>query len=101
MLKICGSEPGKPRPMDFATKAGSGQMLFVLKREKKESVKAPPAPPPAPVFADKNLEAAVRAVLQHGSGELSEANLANVYLLEATGKSITNLQGLENFKNLS
>ncbi len=97
-LKICSSDPGKPRPKEFATKADSGQMLFVLTRAKAEAAKAPPAPPP---FADKNLEAAVRAVLQNSSGDLSDANLANVYLLEAVGKQISNLKGLEKCKNLS
>jgi internalin A len=100
-LKICRSDSGKPRPKEFATETDSGQMLFVLTREKTQTVKTPPLPPPAPVFADKNLEAAVRAVLQNSSGELSDTNLANVYLLEATGKNITNLNGLEKCKNLS
>src|SRR5262245_28878345 len=31
-LKICRSDPGKPRPKEFATKTDSGQMLFVLTR---------------------------------------------------------------------
>ncbi len=100
-LQICRSDPGKARPTEFATKTDSGQMLFVLTRQKTQTAKAPPAPPPAPVFSDKNLEAALRAVLQHSSGELSEANLANVYLLEATGKNISTLKGLEKCKNLS
>ncbi|HLJ95754.1 MAG TPA: leucine-rich repeat protein [Gemmataceae bacterium] len=100
-LKICSSDPGKPRPKEFATKADSGQTLFVLTRAKAETAKAPAAPPAPPPFADKNLEAAVRAVLQNSLGDLSDANLANVYLLEAAGKQITNLKGLEKCKNLS
>jgi uncharacterized protein (TIGR03067 family) len=100
-LKICGSEPGKPRPKEFATKADSGQTLMVMKREKTATVKAPPARPPATIFTDKNLAAAVRAVLQHTSGEFSDANLANVYFLEASGAHITSLKGLEKCKNLA
>jgi len=100
-LKICGSDPGKPRPKEFASKADSGQMLIVLKREKAATVKTPPPPPAAPVFADKNLAAAVRAVLQHTSGAFSDANLANVYFLEASGAHITSLKGLEKCKNLA
>jgi internalin A len=100
-LKICRSDPDKPRPKEFTTKTDSGQMLFVLTREKKQTAKTPPAPPPAPIFADKSLEAAVRAVLQHSTGDLTETNLANVYLLEASGKNITNLKGLDKCKNLS
>lgn len=101
-LKICRSDPSKPRPTEFATKVDSGQMLLVLKREKTETAKAPPPPPPPPVvFADKNLEAAVRGVLQHTSGDLTEATVANVYLLEAPGKNIANLKGLEKCKNLA
>ena len=39
-LKICRSDPGKPRPKEFATKTDSGQMLFVLARQKAETAKA-------------------------------------------------------------
>jgi internalin A len=100
-LKICHSDPGKPRPNEFAAQAESGQTLLVLTRQKVETAKVPPPPPPPPVFADKSLEAAVRAVLQHVSGEFSDANLANVYFLEATGANITSLKGLEKCKNLA
>ena len=100
-LKLCGSDPGKPRPKEFVTKTDSGHLLFVLAREKAQTAKSPPSPPPPPVFADKNLEAAVRGVLQHTSGELSETNLANIYFLEAPNKNITNLKGLEKCKNLA
>ena len=101
ILKICGSTPDKPRPKKFSAKADSGQVLLELKREKAATVKTPPSPPPAPVFADKNLAAAVRGVLQHTSGEFSDANLANVYFLEASGAHITSLKGLEKCKNLA
>jgi internalin A len=100
-LKICRSDPGKPRPKEFATKTDSGHVLFVLTREKAQTAKGPPPPPPAPVFTDKGLEAAVRAVLQHTSGEFSDTNLANVYFLEASGANIINLKGLEKCKNLA
>jgi uncharacterized protein (TIGR03067 family) len=100
-LKICGSDPGKSRPTEFATKTDSGQRLIVLTREKPQTAKTPPPPPLVPVFADKGLEAAVRAVLQHTSGEFSDANLSNVYFLEAAGANITNLKGLEKCKNLA
>ena len=33
-LKICFTEPGKDRPKELTAKAGSGQMLVVLKRAK-------------------------------------------------------------------
>jgi uncharacterized protein (TIGR03067 family) len=33
-LKICRSDPDRERPADFATRADSGRMLFVLKRVK-------------------------------------------------------------------
>lgn len=100
-LKICRSEPGKPRPTEFATKTDSGHMLLVLRREKSEKAEAP-ARPPVPAFADKNLEAAVRAVLQHATAkELTDGDLANVYFLEAPGANIANLKGLEKCKNLA
>ena len=107
-LKICEAPPGKDRPKEFVSKADSGHLLLVLKREKTEAPKppaatppTPPAKPAAPIFADKNLEAAVRAVLQHEKGELNDSNLINVYVLEAPGKSIANLTGLEKCKNLA
>src|SRR5438309_3212373 len=100
-LKICGSDPGKSRPKEFVTKTDSGQTFFVLMREKPQTAKVPPPPPAAPVFTDKALEAAVRAVLQHTSGDFSDANLSNVYFLEATGANITSLKGLEKCKNLA
>jgi uncharacterized protein (TIGR03067 family) len=34
-LTVCVAEPDKPRPTAFASKEGSGHLLFVFKREKK------------------------------------------------------------------
>ena len=53
------------------------------------------------LFPDKNLEAALRAVLLEPKGELTEAQLGNVFVLEAKGKNIANLSGLEKCKNLA
>src|SRR4051812_41237276 len=51
---------------------------------------------------DKNLEAALRAVLKHEpKAELTEEKLQNVYVLEAVGKDIRDLTGLEKCKNLA
>ena len=53
-------------------------------------------------FPDKNLEAAVRAVLKHEPNvELTDEKLRNVYILEAPGKEIKDLTGLEKCKNLA
>src|SRR5207253_7915650 len=52
-------------------------------------------------FTDKNLETAVRAVLQNPKGDLTDEVLRNVYILEASGKSIKDLTGLEKCKNLA
>src|SRR5690242_15870735 len=60
-----------------------------------------PAKPAPSAFTDKNLEAAIRAVLQDVKGPLTDDNLKNVYVLEASGKKITSLQGLEKCKNLA
>lgn len=109
-LKICYAAPEKERPKEFTSKADSGHFLLVFKREKTEVVKKEPAkppmlptpPPPPPVtIADKNLEAAIRAVLQEPKAPLTETNLLNVYVLEAAGKGIANLQGLDKCKNLA
>ena len=53
-------------------------------------------------FPDKNLEAAIRDVLKHEPKvELTDEKLQNVYFLEATGKDIKDLTGLEKCKNLA
>ncbi|MGC8641817.1 MAG: leucine-rich repeat domain-containing protein [Isosphaeraceae bacterium] len=53
-------------------------------------------------FADKNLEAAIRSVLKHEPKvELTDEKLQNVYILEAPGKGIKDLTGLEKCKNLA
>ncbi len=53
-------------------------------------------------FPDKNLEAAIRSVLKHEPNvELTDEKLQNVYILEASGKKIKNLTGLEKCKNLA
>ena len=50
---------------------------------------------------DKNLEAAIRAALHDTkTTPLTDADLNNVYVLEAAGKSIKDLTGLEKCKNL-
>ena len=52
-------------------------------------------------LADKNLEAAVRAVLQEPRADLTDEKLNNVFVLEAPGKDIHSLAGLEKCTNLS
>jgi internalin A len=53
-------------------------------------------------FPDKNLEVAIRAVLKHEPNvELTDEKLQNVYFLEAPGKDIKDLTGLEKCKNLA
>ena len=53
-------------------------------------------------FPDKNLEAAIRDVLKHEPKvELTDEKLQNVYFLEAAGKDIKDLTGLEKCKNLA
>jgi Leucine-rich repeat (LRR) protein len=55
-------------------------------------------------FPDKNLEAAVRALVydkkDDPSKELTEDDLTKIYLLEAKGKGIRDLTGLEKCVNL-
>ncbi len=94
-FKICLAILDKPRPKEFAAKPET--ILETWKREK-TPVAAKPAPPP---FPDKNLETAVRAVLHEPNAELTEEKLNNVYILEASGKSIRDLTGLDKCKNLA
>src|SRR5262245_12783322 len=56
---------------------------------------------PAGLVKDKNLETAIRAVLHESKAELKEDLLMRVYVLEATGKEIKDLAGLEKCKNLA
>src|SRR2546429_551983 len=60
------------------------------KKETKPADKIPPVKIP-----DKNLEAALRAVIFESQGELNEEKLNRVYILDAQGKSIKDLTGLE------
>src|ERR1700719_4412593 len=60
------------------------------------------SPRAATPFPDKNLEAAIRDVLKHEpKAELTDEKLQNVYILEAPGKDIKDLTGLEKCKNLA
>ena len=55
-----------------------------------------------PPFPDKNLEAAIRDVLKHEPKvELTDEKLLDIYFLEAPGKEIKDLTGLEKCKNLA
>jgi internalin A len=55
-----------------------------------------------PPFPDKNLEAAIRAALKHEPKvELTDEKLLDIYFLEAPGKDIKDLTGLEKCKNLA
>ena len=55
-----------------------------------------------PPFPDKNLEAAIREVLKHEPKvELTDEKLLDIYFLEAPGKEIKDLTGLEKCKNLA
>lgn len=49
---------------------------------------------------DKNLEAVLRSILREPKADLKDDLLAKVYILEAPGKSIKDLSGLEKCKNL-
>jgi Leucine-rich repeat (LRR) protein len=53
-------------------------------------------------FPDKNLEAAIREVLKHEPKvQLTDEKLLDIYFLEAPGKEIKDLTGLEKCKNLA
>src|SRR5262245_10270879 len=91
--KLCYAAAGKPRPTEFSSKPGSGQLLLVFKR--------PPTPPPPPIFVDKKLEAAVREALHETKPYLTEGDLNNLSVLEASDKGITNLTGLDKCKNVA
>jgi hypothetical protein len=61
-----------------------------------------PAASAASPFPDKKLEAAIREVLKHEPNvDLNDEKLQNVFILEAPGKDIKDLTGLEKCKNLA
>ncbi len=65
-------------------------------------VTGPSAATAASPFPDKNLDTAIRGVLQYDTkSELTDEKLLNVYVLEAPGKEIKDLTGLEKCKNLA
>jgi uncharacterized protein (TIGR03067 family) len=96
-LRICYAEPGKARPTEIGKHGGPNEVLLVLKRDK--SAATSERPPPS-VFVDRNLETAVRAALLEPKGELTEEKLGNLSILEAPGKRIRDLTGLELCKNV-
>src|SRR6185437_14390467 len=49
---------------------------------------------------DKNLEVAIRASLFDAKGELTDEKLGQLYVLDASGKDIRDLSGMEKCKNL-
>src|SRR5438046_1018252 len=59
--------------------------------------------PPAPIFPDKNLEAAVRKFVfekRDNDKPLVEADLVSLSTIQAVGLGITNLAGLEKCQSL-
>ncbi len=61
-------------------------------------------PPAAPIFPDKNLEAAVRKFVfekRDNDKPLAEADLVNLSTIQAVGLGITNLTGLEKCQSLA
>ncbi|MFN6049441.1 MAG: leucine-rich repeat domain-containing protein, partial [Planctomycetia bacterium] len=52
-------------------------------------------------ITDKALESAIRAVLHEPTAELTDEKLLKLFILEAPGKGIKDLAGLEKCKNLS
>ena len=63
---------------------------------------APPAPPEVPVvFADVNLEAAVRRTLPDAGDIISAGELVTVTELRAAGQGISDLQGIQAMTSLT
>jgi uncharacterized protein (TIGR03067 family) len=92
---ICYDLTGKP-PAAGTPEPKAGLLLLVLKR-----VAPPPVTPPPSPFTDKSLENAVRAALHHTKPALTDADLNNLYVLEAPGANIRSLAGLEKCPNLA
>ncbi|HCK52573.1 MAG TPA: leucine-rich repeat domain-containing protein [Planctomycetaceae bacterium] len=70
-------------------------------QDKKADKKAPAA---KKIFTDAKLEAVIKAILkkkQAKTDPIQEADLKTIFFLEAPGKEITNLSGLEKCPNLA
>ena len=52
-------------------------------------------------IADKALEVEIRRIIQEPMGDLTEEKLLKLFILEAPGKGIKDLLGLEKCKNLA
>ena len=71
------------------------------KKDKKAAMKAPAA---KKIFPDAKLQAVITAILkkkQAKTDPIQEADLKTIFFLEAPGKEITNLSGLEKCPNLA
>ena len=69
-----------------------------------QETKTEPAKPEPPIFPDKNLEAAVRKFVfekRDNDKPLVEADLANLSTIQANGKGIKDLSGLEKCQSLA
>jgi len=78
--------------------------LFLLALSGSQGIGADSASPPAPLFLDKNLEAAVRKYVfekRDSDKPLVEADLVNLSTIEAKGLGVTNLTGLEKCRELA
>src|SRR6266496_1022907 len=83
---------------------GSFAGLFLLSFSGCQALGADSASPPAPLFVDKNLEAAVRKYVfekRDNDKPLVEADLVNLSTIEAKGLGVTNLTGLEKCRELA
>jgi internalin A len=96
-VEEANADDTKPAPQ--VKKAADDKKPLPAAKPAADDKKPAPAPVPSP-FKDKNLEAAVRATLHLPTGDLTDSNLINVYILEASDKKIANLAGLEKCKNL-
>lgn len=78
--------------------------LFASASAFAQETKPESAKPEAPIFKDNNLEAAVRKfVLEKRDNDkpLTEADLVNLSTIQANGKGITDLSGLEKCQSLA
>ena len=52
------------------------------------------------IFSDKNLELAIRDILGYSGKPIHQSQLSNIRSLDLSNKEITDLTGIEHFRNL-
>ena len=94
-VESSGVFPARLAEKGFGFRAKEALLLAGVLAVVLTALPMPGAAGQAVIFPDKNLEATVRQAVGKPDGEIRESDLASLTRLDAAGKGITNLSGLE------